>query len=111
MKHHHTLLIFSFHLVSVMPKLSAQQVNCYSKGEFKFQYRVMQPEADYAFSVVFCKSAVNRFPSTSDTDKVLLLTMVKSVARKEVGNYEANYKIVSSVQDSLSKSSLILQPC
>ncbi len=65
----------------------------------------MQPEADYAFSVVFCKSAVNRFPSTSDTDKVLLVTMVKSVARKEVGKYEANYKIVSSVQDSLSKSS------
>ncbi len=105
MKNYNTLLFLLFLFVGVTSKLSAQQGNGYSKCEFKFEYRVMQPEADYAFSVVFCKSTVNRFPSTSDTDKVLLLTIVKSVARKEVGKYEANYKIVSSVQDSLSKSS------
>jgi hypothetical protein len=106
MKNHNTLLFFLFLFVGVMPKLSAQQVNCYSKGEFKSTYKVTLSDITYDFTIVFCKSAVNRFAMANDTDKVLLLTVVKNVGdKKGIGRYEAKYKIVSSKEDNEGKDS------
>jgi hypothetical protein len=106
MKIIYAVLMLWFISLGATTDLVAQKINCYSKGEFRSLHKVPQSDVAYDFEVVFCKSAVNRFATANDTDKVLLLTISKNVGEKKgVGKYEASYKIVSSTEDNEGKDS------
>jgi len=94
-------IVCSFALTST---ITAQQINCYTKGEFKHSYKAPNTDASYDFSIEFCKTAVSRFATTHDSDKVVLLTIVKNTKEKKaIGTYQAIYKIVSVQEDKDTK--------
>ena len=108
MKKIKNVLMLCFMLLGITVDLSAQQLNCYTKGEYKSTFKVLKSEVTYNFTIKFCKAAISHFTTTSDTDKVLLLTIVKNVGdKKGIGKYEATYKIASSQEYKDEKESYL----
>jgi len=97
-------LLFCIMAIRFSP-ISAQSLGCYGSTDFKTKYKIYNTDTTLDFTFTLCRAAVIDFEKISDSDKVVLMTILQNVGNKNnIGAYKSAYKIISVLQDIEDKN-------